>query len=163
MMSLLGIHVRILHLLTDRNPSIHAAKFNCSVPGTLFVYSSPDCLTAVTTSTSKAPTGSNQEATSVPTPYTPHYSIPDQATISLNSSDGSIVKDTKSRALFEVGSPLFYAVVGAGSGIIAIILCCLICVSAVLIYKHKKAKGEHIIYKHGILMNQHKAISALSS
>ena len=83
----------------------------------------------------------------MPTAHAPQYTIPYETTTSFNSSDGSVVKDTKSGTLFEVGSPLFYAVVGAGSGVSAVILCCLVCICTVLIYKHNKLKGEYTIYK----------------
>ena len=74
------------------------------------------------------------------------------------------MKDTKSRVRFEVGSPLFYAVVGTGSGVVAMILCCLVGVGAVLIYKHNKVKGEHVIYNmHVVPMNHGERSSVLYS
>ena len=66
--------------------------------------------------------------------------------VTENSEPVEITTD-KMASQFEVGSPLFYAVVGGGSGIVAVLLLCLLCVCAILIFRRTQIKGKTVVHE----------------
>ena len=103
------------------------AKFNCTVPGTLLDHST-DCPPEPTTLT-------------VPQVSTDIIKNPTRVTTATATNLTALNERHPSK--FKVGSRLFYAVVGAGGGMVMLLVCCLCCVCAVLVYRRHATKGEH--------------------
>ena len=98
---------------------VFAAKFNCTVPGT--VHDISEC--AQTTMAVNTNTNASDLETTAPQSSSP---IP---IISTEKPQVISVSNIKNQALLEIGTPLFYGLVAAGSAIILILLLCLIGVS----------------------------------
>ena len=88
-----------------------AAKFNCSVPGTLVSTLCPSTTNDMTTMPILSDTQELSTSDSVTDSTTPVVSQPNT---------------------LEIGSPLFYGIVGAGAAVIIMTLLCLICICVML-------------------------------
>ena len=96
------------------------AKFNCTVPGTLFDCSA-DC-------PSKQTTFSTTTVSST--------------LITTATATNLTMSNERQPSKFEVGSRLFNIVVGVGGGMVMLLVCCLSCVCVVLICRQRGTKGE---------------------
>ena len=101
------------------------AKFNCTVPGTLSDYSA-DC---------PSYKQSTFSITKVP------YIITSNPT--LITATNLTVPNENQPSKFEVGSRLFNIVVGAGGGMVMLLVCSLCCVCVVFICRQQGTKGEY--------------------
>ena len=95
------------------------------MPGTLYDYSA-DCPPELTTFTITQTTTTISNFTLV--------------TMAIATNLTVLNKGLPSK--FEVGSRLFYAVVGAGGGIVVLLICCPLCVCAMLICRRHRFKGK---------------------
>ena len=94
-----------------------AAKFNCSVPGTLL----SQCSSTNDNMTTPGPISDTQEATTVQ-PTSESIEIMSESTTPAANPPNTL----------EIGSPLFYGIVGAGAAVIIMTLFCLICICVML-------------------------------
>ena len=102
------------------------AKFNCTVPGTRFGYSTvypPKPTTSIAA----------QTTTNV---------ISDSILVTTTIATNLTLLNERQPSKSEVGSRLFYAVVGVGSGMVTLLMCCLCCVCAMLICRQHRTKGK---------------------
>ena len=93
------------------------AKFNCSVPGTLPTNSSECSSTADDMATT--PISDTQKPTTLRLPPTL------ESIQTMTDSTTSVVSPPST---IEIGSPLFYGIVGAGAAVIIVTLFCMICI-----------------------------------
>ena len=105
---------------------MHTGKFNCMVPGTLFA------------NTAKCPASSSTGSDA--TPPVPVTSS-SYSTVVNTASETSSKFDNLLR--FDIGSVLFYVVVGAGSVMVITLTLCLMGLCATLCYK-KRCKRKFI-------------------
>ena len=115
----------VLFIIIFFNASI-PAKFNCTVPGTLSDYSADYRSNQTTFSSTKVAQTTTSNSTLTTTAIATKLTV-------LNE---------KQPSKFEVGSRLFYIVVGAGGGMVMLLICCVCCACIVLICRRKGIKGN---------------------
>ena len=118
------------------------AKFNCTVPGTRYSYSS--ACPSTTMPTTLIETTEPNKNTAGKTLLTTFNGATTTTNITAFVSDLLYTDNqtTHAKTILEVGSPLFYGVVATGGGILAFLALCVFCVCAVLAYKRNKTEGK---------------------
>ena len=132
----LASNCMLLNVLMTFNQSM-PAKFNCTVPGTLYDFST-DCLPVPTFNESPTTQVPHSQSTTMTATSTRNSTTLTTQAITTNLT----MPNEKQPPKFEVGSRLFYAVVGSGGGIVTVLICCLCCVCVLLVCRRNRMKGN---------------------
>ena len=134
----LASNCMLLNVFMTFNQSM-PAKFNCTVPGTLYDFST-DCLPVPTFNESPTTQALHSQSTTMTATSTRNSTTLTTQAITTNLT----MPNEKQPPKFEVGNQLFYAVVGSGGGIVTVLICCLCCVCVLLVCRRNRIKGNQI-------------------